>query len=670
MSFIRPFSELSKADAGIAGGKGASLGEMTQAGIPVPPGFVVLTTAFDQFMTDSGLSKNVQSVLDAVDGEDVHSLLAASKALEDMIMAAAMPKSVQVEIMSAWKELGAEFVAIRSSATAEDGMNAAWAGQLDTYLNTREDEVLWNVQRCWASLYTPRAIHYRLGKGMGKEPLSVAVVIQKMIQSEVSGVAFSVDPLSKNHNRLIIEASYGLGEAVVSGQVTPDSYVVTKESREIVSKTIATKSRGLFKSATGGIDWREVPSEQRNEQALSDEDIFSLSEVIVTIERHFGFPSDIEWALEGGILSITQSRPITTLTNESFTPELREADYQLTFEGTGLSVVYECIMLQEYVPYPSLSLNRGGITKEYLSRSALPQMAHEGSTRSLEDIRTQMKALEDIVPVAKLRFAEVDVRDPQTVEAALAAAKEVARAYGYFDTFYWEGAYQKAKESKAFQSIITEIEAYRNVACVFYNQFFFGTEGLIPLLIEHIATAHTRTVDELMLYTDTELLELVSTSKRVSNEEVLHRTNAYILVRANSGQVSLESGEKAHATIDRFLVTHTPDSAALKGTTAHGSSVVSGPAFVYKRDYASLTHTDMPAGHILITETVDPSMLTMFRTASAVVTVMGGMLSHAAIMARELNIPCIVGVPDATNFYRTGESIVLNLEHGTVQRSN
>lgn len=271
-SFIKTFDKLSKNDVQLAGGKGASLGEMTQAGIPVPPGFVILSNAFEMFIKKTGLDIEIDSALDSVNKEKIHTVEHASEKIKALILDADIPSDLQNEIRQAYEQLknlktpdssiktppllhkqgsGEFFVAVRSSATAEDSASAAWAGQLDSFLNTTETNLLENVKKCWASLFTPRAIFYGFEKGFyiqkksksanAPSPLrrgqgevlkiSVAVVVQKMIQSDVSGIAFSVHPITEDYNQLIIEASYGLGEAIVSGQVTPDSYVVEKKEK-------------------------------------------------------------------------------------------------------------------------------------------------------------------------------------------------------------------------------------------------------------------------------------------------------------------------------------------------------------------------------------------------------------------------------------------------------
>ncbi len=227
--FTKSFEQLSKKDTHIAGGKGASLGEMTQAGIPVPDGFVILTKTFEEFLEKNNLTSKIQKELKKVNVKKLQSVEKASKNIRSLILKAKIPEAIKKEIEKEFKKLNAKFVAVRSSATAEDGQENAWAGQLDSFLNTTEKDLLKNVKKCWASLFTSRAIFYRFEKKLNKDKISVAVVIQKMINSEKSGIAFSVHPVTEDRNQIIIEAGFGLGESIVSGQITPDSYVVGKK---------------------------------------------------------------------------------------------------------------------------------------------------------------------------------------------------------------------------------------------------------------------------------------------------------------------------------------------------------------------------------------------------------------------------------------------------------
>jgi len=206
-----------------------------------------------------------------------------------------------------------KLVAVRSSATAEDSSTASWAGELDTYLNTTEKNLIGRVKDCWSSLFTARAIFYRFEKGLRNSKVSVAVVIQEMVQSEISGIAFTVHPVTKNKNQMIIEAGFGLGEAIVSGQITPDSYVIDKRDFSILDINIAEQQKMLVRKTGAGNVWKNVHCQKTECQKLSGQQIIQLAKICSGIEKHYGKPEDIEWAFAGGKFFITQSRPITTL---------------------------------------------------------------------------------------------------------------------------------------------------------------------------------------------------------------------------------------------------------------------------------------------------------------------------------------------------------------------
>lgn len=312
MGLTKNFTELRHTDVTVAGGKGASLGEMTNAGIPVPSGFVILASAFDQFLTEADLVQEIDACMDRVNYQDVASIERASATIQALIHAAVVPVALAQEIQDAFSTLDAEFVAVRSSATAEDSSQASWAGELESYLNTTQDQLLHNIKKCWASLFTPRAIVYRNEKGMKDTHVSVAVVIQKMVQSEVAGIAFTVHPVTEDPNQMIIEACWGLGELIVGGMVTPDSYVIDKRDWTIIDCNISEQQEMLVRGSSGNTKVA-IATNRSARQKLNESQIIELVRLSVTIERQYGFPCDIEWAMEDGKFFIVQSRPITTL---------------------------------------------------------------------------------------------------------------------------------------------------------------------------------------------------------------------------------------------------------------------------------------------------------------------------------------------------------------------
>lgn len=312
MIYLNKFNELGRNDAGIAGGKGASLGEMAQAGIPVPPGFVILADAFREMLVANNLVEKIDSILKNVNIDKAETIDQASEEIQSLIIAAKTSPEIQNQILKSFVELKTEFVAVRSSATAEDSATTSWAGELDTYLNITEGNLLESVKKCWSSLFTSRAIFYRIENQLENDDVAVAVVVQRMVQSEVSGIVFTVHPVTKKTNEMVIEAGWGLGEAIVGGLITPDNYVVDKEKLAITEKYCS--SQEIMIDRVGNIT-KEVPVPARKTEMikLTDTEVLELAKICQNIEEHYGFPCDIEWAREDNKFYILQSRPITTL---------------------------------------------------------------------------------------------------------------------------------------------------------------------------------------------------------------------------------------------------------------------------------------------------------------------------------------------------------------------
>jgi len=310
--YTKSFEGISRADVTAVGGKGAFLGELTRHGVPVPPGFVVLTGAFDRFLSESGLSDRIRDDLLAL-RQSRASVEAVSEELTSRIVKGAIPDSIAAEIVESHAALGAPLVAVRSSATAEDNADHSWAGQLESCLNVAPGEVLDSVKRCWASLFSKRAIAYRLGEAADLESIQVAVVVQAMVNPEVAGIAFSVDPVTENREEMIIEAVFGLGEPIVGGQLTPDHYRVSKESLSVVESFLSPQERGVFRLDDGTTGWKSLDAATVSRQKLDDREIGALAAMVVSIERIAGFPCDVEWVYDRGRFAIVQCRPITTL---------------------------------------------------------------------------------------------------------------------------------------------------------------------------------------------------------------------------------------------------------------------------------------------------------------------------------------------------------------------
>ncbi len=332
--------EVDKDDIPLVGGKAANLGELMRAGIPVPEGFVVDAKSFREFLEVTGLKDEIYGMLSSLNVEDTEKLNEVSKKIREMIVNAKMPEEIEKAIREAYRKLceeygGEVFVAVRSSATAEDLPDASFAGQQETYLNViGEDEVVEKVKRCWASLFTPRAIYYRVQKGFRHEDVSIAVVVQKMVDSEKSGVMFTSHPVT-GEKKCIIEAVFGLGEAIVSGLVTPDTYVYDRIAKKLEEVRIGEKKFMITRQDGKNVKV-ELDAEKARQRVLSDGEIEKLVNLGEAIEEHYGKPQDVEWAIEGGSIYIVQSRPITTIKGKTETAETVE-EGRVLVKGLGAS---------------------------------------------------------------------------------------------------------------------------------------------------------------------------------------------------------------------------------------------------------------------------------------------------------------------------------------------
>ena len=321
--YVQKFEDLNKSDIGIAGGKGANLGELTQAGIPVPPGFVVTAETYEKFMEDSGINDRVLDILDKIDINDTKALQAAAEEIKSIIIETPIPDDMVMFIKEAYNQLCQRVgeddtdVAIRSSATAEDLPEASFAGQQDTFLHVSGDEeVIEYIRKCWASLFEARAIFYREENNFEHSKVLIAVVVQKMAIADKAGVMFTVNP-STGEEIALIEGSWGLGEAVVSGDVTPDNYQVDKTNNEIINVTISDKKVMYTNDESGTSVKVNVPENLRMERVLSDDELIELTEMGKRVQAHYGEPMDTEWAFERDNLFLLQARPITTLDGDA-----------------------------------------------------------------------------------------------------------------------------------------------------------------------------------------------------------------------------------------------------------------------------------------------------------------------------------------------------------------
>ena len=659
MEFIRNFNKLGKHDAAIAGGKGASLGEMTQAGIPVPPGFVILSGAFEQFIEETDLNVEIDAILHSVDHKRINTVDDASEKIKALILGAQMPEDIAKEIQKFFKNLNSKYVAVRSSATAEDSASAAWAGQLDSFLNTTKEDLLEKVKLCWASLFTPRAIFYRFEKELHKQKISVAVVVQKMVESEVSGIAFSVHPVTQDRNQLIIEAGFGLGESIVSGQITPDSYVVEKEPRKIIDKNIATQTKGIYREG-----WKEIKETEGSKQALSDKQILELSEMILNIENHYGFPVDIEWALEGGKFYIVQSRPITTLSEN---------------KSISKKVILSKIFSRER-PFFYFSMwndsDRLGFKKfvhhEVKNNLFLREKDSKGS------VWYDLSELEEL----NTKTAELVNGDPKLLKTLL---DKLQKEWKYIGP-YLEGD-KRLKTIKEFEDYYNHLVEWWSAMTIVFNipGIEAVNEDMKAKALEQRARMESYSDKMPTVYLDfwkknyPEFLDIIDVilpqeairlgKGEISQEDISkirERLSGFALF--NNKIYSPSELEETLRENNLILTKETIEGniSEIKGATAYPGVVKGKVRIIRLKEQIS----SVQKGEIIVTEMTNPDFIPAMKKAVAVVTDEGGIMCHAAIVSRELKIPCIIGTKIATQVLKDGDLVEVDADNGVVRILN
>ena len=654
MEFILKFNKLNKKNADIAGGKGASLGEMTQASIPVPEGYVILSDAFERFILETHLTAEIDSILHKVNHEEIHTVDHASEEIKALILSKDMPKDLEKDIMTSFKELNTKYVAVRSSATAEDSSTAAWAGQLESYLNTTQDALLEKVKHCWASLFTPRAIVYRFEKNLHKTKISVAVVIQKMVESEISGIAFSVHPVTQDYNQLIIEAGLGLGEAIVSGQITPDSYILEKDRNEIIEKNISEQTRKMVKAKSGkGNEWINIPVQEGSRQKLSEQKIKELSNLIIKIEDHYGFPVDIEWAYEKGHFYIVQSRPITTLTPKEDDglkvdplkkraqvkiSKFKKENYILSFWVQGVSVFVTDIHLDSYKELEVLYVIDQGMFKQYFTRSAYEKALDRGlkfysNKQSFNEYKIQL--LEHCKNFKK--FFESTIQDKKRLDKGAVFTffeyvKKLCGDYAKMNFEFTDKAFQNQYNNPIIKKNLEGVAKFKDQIRAIMNTVLFEPQGYTTTVFTILEAQFNLDSSIFNNLTQQEILNLFEGER--PEKSVSERQKAFV---EHNDTSRFYDKEEAQAIIDEFREEiHMQD--ILQGQIAN-PGIVTGKVKIIPVDYGNLKRINdeiekMQVGDILVAETTAPELIAACKKARAIITDIGGLMSHAAILSR------------------------------------
>lgn len=665
MRWTYPLAELDASAVSLAGGKGASLGELVRAGVPVPPGFVVASDAFRAFMQAADPDGSVAAIIRRLDTGEIEATAGAEQVLAQLA-GAAVPFEVERAVVEAAAALGATRVSVRSSATCEDSGASAWAGQLETYLDVRPGQIVERMRDCWLSLFRPAALAYGAAHGYGAGQVAVGVVVQQMVESEVSGIGFSVHPVTQEPGVMLIEACLGLGEAIVSGKIVPDQFIVERGSDRILDRAIGPQTKGLFmESDSPQAEWRNV--EQRGgEQKLPDEEILEYAKLLAGIEDHYGHPVDTEWARSGGRFHVLQARPITTLAAEYKQKLIDQSEAWKFLVRRPMSLV-EASIWAHWIDSQHAADTLGIVADRALSIQDETGLANDFLAE--RDVAAGMAYVAELFGNQRQRVIDTLLRGEEITRQSKARLQAGA---GAFDNFveaadYFAEAAQYTTVFPAWMLIAYEEHAWDDAEVRALAESL-RSRTLYPSIEREIIDPMAAQAAAAVGFSEPEHAPAVTTWSELRRGVLDRDLLEYRLEQVRAGRrflfQSLDGDDDVRfVSQSGYLLMRLRQQRKL----VHGQQpdTITGQAAwpgIY-RGRARLVLTPDAIGHafedgeVLVSIQSSPELMPLLRRSGAIVTDDGGIACHAAIIARELRKPTLIGTRQATTLIRTGDLV-------------
>ncbi|MFH1047988.1 MAG: PEP/pyruvate-binding domain-containing protein [Patescibacteria group bacterium] len=677
MLYVRNLNDLNRNDADIAGGKGASLGELIIAGFDVPPGFVVLTSAFDQFIDDNRLRKNIDETLKSIDINDIAQIDAAAKNIQNTILAASVNSEMVEQIRLSFAKLQSTTVAVRSSATAEDSTHDSWAGQLDTLLNISEPDLVNAIKKCWASLFTPRAIYYRLNRFSSGANISVAIVIQKMINGRCSGVAFSSHPESNDADQVVIESTSGLGEAVVGGEISPDRYAIEKET------------------------WL-VLDHPKTMSSLTERNSIELAKNITAIERHYGYPVDVEWSADESKFYFIQCRPITTL-NESSQAINSVLDYVQSNRWiigvrADSSLLFFSAKAAGYEKFIDQSWGNQfaetmlvPVTGNRMIRLINLNQAKRFHAISRRIIETDPAVLIKHINDDERLYSEIDLIGLDLLQA-IDRKDGVSGIHLYAKLIdYYEQVHANFITIFSLGRELTDLNRHDEISKLALNRHDTWRNSValkeellgerLYLFFKFIIESRGLKIDPKSVLAWLTVWEMDDwLNERLTDSDICdliddRHSQACIFTKLNFFENTIISKPEIVAAIVGHIESLMGEDSAdkcsneLKGWVAYNpKKIISGKVIVIRDKNDLADKGQLAVGHILVATQTTPHYIPYLRDVIAIITDEGGITCHAAIVAREMKIPCIVGTKFATEILNDGDIVEILPNEGLIRK--
>jgi phosphohistidine swiveling domain-containing protein len=644
------------------GGKAQSLIRLTDAEFNVPYGFVVTSKMQRVVFDRHNMADIVSRETEAMMSDDIAVSSNAAKHVRDAIMSIEFTNSELQLIKNAMCQHNfVDSYAVRSSGGLEDGNVDSWAGQFDSFLNVRRDDVPMYIKHCWASIFGLRAIKYGSVTLFGDDYPAFSVIVQEMINGDYSGIAFSVDPVDGNKSHIRIEAVEGTGEKVVGGQETPYSVVLGRED-------------GLVLKRIFGRDKIEL---------IAPSVLQELMYEVLRIEALFGMPIDVEWTILDSDIFILQARPITATkkvkeeNNSDNLPDI--LDYQLTFKVNGLGFMFADLLCHGFGYLNPLFICDKGEFLQYFTNERMEYAARYGH-RWLSTVGGFEEYKDEFIRFNERTFNLLEMTIDSDLDSTR-VAQFFEEVYQYFTRYskmdfqFTNLTYLYAAENKVISESLKSISEFKDIARVWINSVSIDDNCLLSRLLIKLSSMHNVELNDLEFYKISELLELFD-GISVSQIEIDLRKNAAVAV-CDGQSIRYFFGDSANIFINRVrAIQDSQNSADIIGQVANRGvdRLITGVVRMINVDYGNLEQMEiemskMNQGEILVSEFTSPELMVACKKAKAIITDLGGMLSHAAIVSRELGIPCVVGTEHASRSLKTGEEISVDLDLGTIGRS-
>lgn len=647
--------EVGFVDIPSVGGKASSLGELKKEGIEIPEGFVLTSQAFNEFLEENNFKLEINKILDEINLKNMESLNKSYSLIKKIILSGNFSKDLEKDIYLELNKLNSISLAVRSSSILEDTSNHSFAGQFESFLEVNFQNIFIKIKECWASLFNPRSLSYRLeNKLEEKTDFSFAVIIQEMVQTKTSGVIFSKNPLN-GKEEIILEISEGLGDKLVSGKINPTRYVLDKKDFIVTSENIENKS-----------------------VTFSKEDLMKIREKVLQIEDYFGYPCDIEFAK--GIDSkfyILQCRPITSLEKrkENKFHDFLNLDLIYEVEG-GFTPVFLDLIVRNFVDIPliaslnnkklSFFFNPKEIEDYFLEKTFVRLLSEKKFNQFIEKIKSSKNQLE------KYTFENI-IKSPLELLEFFSDMEVFLKNYNLIDFDLSVENKEKIKKYNSINLRYENIQNLRNELREFVNNFIFSNEGFFNKFFKLFAKEKGVHPEDIFYYTKEEILNLYLEEKILGNE-ISRRKKSFTLLRKNNN-ISYHFGDRFSKSIVDFKKNKLNFKTELiKGTSCFfNEEKLSGKVKIFPRINLEkinnqissfLEQIDSKEEFILVLESSLPEMTPLMKEAKAIITDYGGMNSHAGIIAREFKVPCLVGTKISTSALKNGDSVEINFKEG------